>query len=287
MVSFLKSAMVGCILVPTPAPASPTDEQVRQQCLEARAALDAWKAHPAPRGKVMLVLGARTQEAGRFRDPSLEAAVAPLWVFASLDAHAPSPEPHVQLDFNRAMHLHHLAAAFAGQIDGILFDHSVVKFTEWTGIHYQMLKRLLAPRGTLFLPIESWGGLSFGVNPGHLHDPLDQDRPTGDRDFDARRFGRILHLAMIRSERIRSVAGHPLTWLPGMLQVPMNWLSLPPELRAGALAFWKDTYLVPELRKNLGNRTGFRTIARVRFTPAFLKAHPSCAGGVEYLACKP
>jgi len=287
LVHILKATLLGGLLVATSAAATPTDAQVWAQCMEARAALDAWRANPDHRGKVQLVLGARTQEAARFLKASHPPAFAPKWIFVSIEAHDPSAESHVQLDFNRPIHLGYLSSALAGQVDGLLFDHSVVKFTEWTSVHYVFIKKLMSPQGTFFLPLESWGSLAFGVDPGNSNEPLDFHRPTGDRTYDSRQFGRILHLAMLKADARRSEGGSLQPWMPGMLHVPMNWLTLDAQTRAGAVEFWKTTYLVPELETNLKTRAGFRTVTRVKFTPTFLKGNPECAGGVDYLACKP
>jgi len=282
-----KGMLCSAALIAAPAWAMPTDEEVWTQCLAARAAVDAWRANPDHHGKVQLVLGARTQEAARFLKASHPPAFAPKWIFVSIEAHDPSPEPHVRLDFNQPTHLAYLANALAGQVDALLFDHSVVKFTQWTSVHYIFIKKLMSPQGTFFLPLEGWSGLAFGVDPGGPHDPLDFHRPTGDLTYDSRQFGRVLHVAMLRADAKRSQGATLQPWLPGMLHVPMNWVTLDAQTQAGALEFWKTTYLVPDLETSLKTRAGFRTVARVRFTPTFLKGNPECAAGVDYLACKP
>jgi len=286
VLDILKGVLVAGALVAPAAGATPTDAQVWAQCMEARASLEAWRANPDHRGKVQLVLGARTQEAARFQKASHPPAFAPKWIFVSIEAHDPSSEPHVQLDFNQPRHLGFLASALAGRVDAVLFDHSVVKFTEWTTIHFVFINKLMSGPGTFFLPLESWGALAFGIDPGNPNEPLNFQRPTGDRDHDARQFGRTIHLAMLKADAKRSEDGTLQPWLPGMLHVPMNWLTLDDATRAGALEFWKMTYLVPELEAGLKARAGFRTVVRVRFTPTFLKDNPECAGGVDYLACK-
>ncbi len=287
MPSLLRSAIAIAALVGPALANPPTEGQVQDHCRKVLAYLDAWRAHGNPLGDVILVLGARTQEAARFHSPSVSPAEDARWIFLSVEPHAPSEEAHIQLDFNNLDHLGILANTLAGRMDAVILDRSTVKFTRWTTGHYLYIKKLMSPRGTLYLPLESWGGFAFGCDPIKGQTKEDFTPASGDPGPDAARFAAIIQRAMDRVESNESKAGSLTPWLPGMLQVPMNWVTLDKQTQANAISAWKTTYLVPNLQTRLLTQARFGSVARVRFTPRFLREDKDSADGIEYLACKP
>jgi hypothetical protein len=139
------------------------------------------------------------------------------------------------------------------------------------------MRKMLAPRGVFYLPVETWGALQVGINPtGASPDPDDLPALTGDRERDAAALALIIYRAMV---------GRKAPPLPDVVIVPLVWAKLEPAMRDLVLEKWKTTYHVPRTRILL-QQAGFTSIQPVRFTPLFLKANPEAKAGLEYLACR-
>jgi len=265
------------------APAEVPFEAFREDCRILKHAIDA--LDPGQPVSLNLVLGATTQEAGRF--PAEWSGGRPLtrWIFLSREPHAPSAELHVRCDFNDAQQVFMLSRILEGRVSAILPDWSVMKFTRWNAAHLGSLKRMLRPGGTLFLPVETWGHVQLGINEDGTPDPEDFPPVTGEAAADAPRFARSIHRAMEYAQRKEDAARAPRL-LPSVLLVPRAWAGLDEPTRAGALAAWKAGWHIPALERRMREKAKFSSVSLVRFTPVFLKGRPEAGDGIEYLACR-
>lgn len=272
------------------AKADPAIERFQAQAKAARSAVDQWRVNPDHARRVYLVFGARTQEAGRFEKNLLPGEPPRKMIYVDAGEHAPSPEPHIQMDFNNPDLMFSLSRVLAGRVSFVGFDHSVVKFTRWNAGHLSCVRRLLEPMGTFYLPVETWGGLAFGMEPGRPPTLADYTAPTGNLAEDSRIFGELIRGAMWNAQRtleLKRKPGEPnVPALPGMLQVPLAWSRLDEVTRRGAIKHWKTTSHIPKLQE-LARQAGFSSATLVKFIPFYLKENKECVDGIEYLACKP
>jgi hypothetical protein len=240
--------------------------------------------HPA---SLILVLGATTQEAGRFPVERVEGSPLTKWIFLSSEAHAPSSDLHVRCDFNDADQLFRVSRILAHKVSAIIPDWSVMKFTRWKAGHWFNLRNMLKEGGTFFLPVETWGAIHPGINLDGTLDPEENKGPTGNRTLDSRRYAELIQRAMSNAER-QELRDSPVPLLlPSTLHVPLVWVRLDAATQTQALAVWKSTYLIPALERRMRETVKFRSVNLVRFTPTFLKGRPEIGAGLEYLACKP
>jgi len=236
--------------------------------------------------RLTLVLGATAQEAGRFPAEQHEGRDLVRWIFLSAAPHEPSAALHVQCDFNDAHQLFLLSAVLRGRLSAIIPDWSVMKFTRWNAAHLGSLKAMLKPGGTLFLPVETWGGnVQLGLSRDGTTDPDDFAPVTGDPAELAGRFATLIQRAMSYDARVQNFRAPAPQLFPGMLLVPRSWVRLDAATQAEVLAAWKTSYHVPAMERTLRETGKFGTVTRVRFTPSFLKDRADGEG--DYLACKP
>lgn len=278
------------LMTALPAKADPAFERFQAQVKAVRSAVDPWRANPENARRVYLVFGARTQEAERFEKNLLPGEPPRKVIYIDAGEHTPSPAPHIQMDFNNPDLMFSLSRVLAGRISFVGFDHSVVKFTRWNVGHLSCIRRLLEPMGTFYLPVETWGGLAFGMDPGHPPTLADGTAPTGNLAEDSRIFGELIRGAMWnvqRSLELKRKPGEPnVPALPVMLQVPLAWSRLDEVTRLGAIKHWKTASHIPKLQE-LARQAGFSSATPVKFIPFYLRDTKERADGIEYLACKP
>lgn len=240
------------------------------QCQKALESVDAWRAVPGHVGPVVLALGARTQEKDRFHLNPHPGNAATKWIYLDLNEHEPSPETHIQSDFNHPAQMAYLANRLAGKVDAILFDHSVIKFNRWTKKHLACMRRMLSPRGTFFLPLVTWGSLNA------LADPDAAGSGQSKADYTSA-------LPGIIDRKMAQWAPEPL---PPTLLVPERFFTLDKDAQMEVQRRWMMLFHLKRLEKTC-REAGFGKVEYVRFTPLFLQSSPEFSDGIEHLACKP
>jgi hypothetical protein len=270
-----RAAQVACAAMPLPA-AIPLD-QVAEQSRTLQAALGAMSLE---RTQIVLVLGAGGEEAHRFKGEDVRHVL--------LSDRAPSTQDPfaIQCDFNELTHLLALKGALRGRLSAIIPDRNVMKFTAWGIPHFRHFAEMLAPGGTFYLPVETWGSIQLGIAPENAADPADFPELQGERELDAGVLADLIRLGMARAQAREGERSRWPPVVPSALVVPKAWVRFDDATRARALELWTLRDHVPAILDALIGKGGFRSVQRVDFTPTFLQEPGLPPGRTAYLAFK-
>lgn len=235
-----------------------------QQCAYAVQMIAQWEKEK-PHCMPQLVLGATPAERARFTN---DINWLGTWIYLDGQPSTAAPEPYLKADFNDLGEMKKISTALQGKLTMVCFDRSVLHYTTWTPEHLALVRAMLEPGGSFFVP-------TTGSNTNQLTGKAFQPEPGADAKNQVDALAKAIHLLPPK---------HVLTWTP---EVPANWSSmgpgkLDPDLKKKAREQFRETTAIPALRKELLKT--FSDVRLIRMRPVWLGGK---AEADWYLACKP